>query len=237
MVQLRDDLTSTDPRLDRIPRDDARNRNYPIRALLNPEVRPRSYTWACADHLDQGQEGACVGFGFAHELIAKPRVVAGVSASYARTELYWNIQRNDAWPGGAYPGADPFYEGTSVLDGAAYMKAHGWYDEYRWALSEEDLCLAVGYHGPAVIGVNWWTGMMDTDTNGMIHKSGQIEGGHCTLVKGVSLRHGRYIIHQSWGASWGVGGDCMISREDMAALLADQGEACVPVVRMPRTSV
>lgn len=242
---LKDGTTPVDPRLGRIPKTDLRNNQHLIRTLIeqkNDGKLPtlRSYTWPCDQVLDQGQEGACVGFGFAHELIAVPRPVEGVTNQYAREELYWNIQRNDEWPGGSYPGADPQYEGTSVLDGAKWMKSDGWYDEYRWAENERDLALALGHHGPAVIGVDWYEGMFEPDEWGFLNLTGSVQGGHCILVKGVKIRgetDGYYTVHNSWGESWGVDGTARISRQNMDYLLKSNGEACVPVVRMPRTKV
>jgi C1A family cysteine protease len=35
----------------------------------------------------------------------------------------------------------------------------------------------------------------------------------------------------SWGSSWGAGGDFYIKVADLERLLKAQGEACVPVVR------
>lgn len=59
--------------------------------------------------------------------------------------------------------------------------------------------------------------------------SGQVEGGHCVLVHGYSVKSDSYRIRNSWGPGWGVGGGALISRVDMVRLLADGGEACVPV--------
>ena len=226
---LKDSSTPTDPRLGRIPRFDERSRQFSIRTLV--EDRPeRSYTWSVGATLDQGQEGACVGFGYTHELIARPRVVPDLTNDFARN-LYWDVQRIDPWPGGAYPGAEEFYEGTSVLDGARWVKSLGYYDEYRWAFGEKDLALAVGYKGPAVIGINWYEGMFSPDGSGLLHVSGNVAGGHCLLVRSISVRRGVYMLHNSWGPSWGVGGDAYVTREDMARLLHEDGDACVPVVR------
>ena len=60
--------------LDYVPRLDDRNRGHRIRAsLLDGEVlavRPRF--WVPGPVLDQGREGACVGFGCTAEALASP---------------------------------------------------------------------------------------------------------------------------------------------------------------------
>ncbi len=109
---LRDGSTVQDPRLDRLVLFDDASRNYPIRTLLTAEQyrKPRSYTWRFPTEwlLDQGREGACVSCGWGHELMSRPRVVTGINMPWCRERIYFEAQRIDPWPGGAYPGASPF---------------------------------------------------------------------------------------------------------------------------------
>ena len=59
---------------DRLVQFDERSRAFPIRALIDADAKPRSYTWQCPVWLDQGTEGACVGFGVSHEAAARPEI-------------------------------------------------------------------------------------------------------------------------------------------------------------------
>lgn len=206
---------------DRVPSIDSRNRNYPIRALLAPKPR-RSYTWSVNTWLDQGSEGACVGFAWGHELAAKPVPVP--TTNFDALAIYKRARQLDEWEG-------EDYDGTSVLGGAKAVMETKLLKEYRWAETEDDLALSVGYHGPAVIGVNWHRGMMDTDADGFIHPDNVVVGGHAICVFGYSVKLDAYKLHNSWGPGWGRNGDALLRRADMAGLLANQGEACVPVVR------
>lgn len=224
MIQLRNGATANDKRLGRIPRFDPRSRAFSVRDVITDQ-KPRSYTWRCKTHLDQGQEGSCVGHGVTHELIARPAEVLTLDHAYAR-QLYFEAQKIDEWPGGAYPGASPFYEGTSVLSGVKVAQKRGWFDSYRWAFNFDDFLLGLGYAGPAVIGINWWSGMFDPDADGFLRKTGQVEGGHCLLVKAVNVPAEYVTVHNSWGTGWGNKGDAKIEFADMRELLADQGEAC-----------
>jgi len=209
---------------DRIPQPDPQN--WPVRSLLMAldATKPRSYTWPLGVRLDQGQDGACVGFSFSHELAARPFVVPDITNASAYA-VYKGAQANDEWPGDDY-------DGSSVLGGAKYLTGAGYYAEYRWAQSVSDLALAVGHHGPAVLGINWRDGMFDPDADGTLHVQGDVVGGHAICVRGVSNSRRRFRLPNSWGESWGVDGECFVSFDDMELLLSDQGEACIPVVRL-----
>lgn len=218
-----------DPRLGRLIEFDERSRDFPIRTLLleaGEPKPPRSYTWRVGVWLDQGQEGACVGFAWAHELAARPRVV-GVDAGIARG-IYRRAQDLDSWPG-----AD--YSGTSVLAGAKATLELGHMSEYRWAFGLSDLVLALGYSGPAVLGLNWHEGQFHPELDGRIRPSGALLGGHAILAFRVETprpdRIGKIWLHNSWGPAWGAGGDCYLTFDDMGALLEAGGEACIPIGR------
>ena len=218
----------TERKFDRLVSFDSRSRSFPIRALLSTVVKPRSYTWSCRAWLDQGIEGACAGFAVTHEAAARPVVIQSVSDGLARA-IYNRAKELDPWPG-------TDYEGTSILAAIKAGKEKGWYSEYRWAFGEDDLAAAIGYKGPAVLGLNWYEGMLDTDATGFIRPTGRILGGYAVLCNGFSVSKQTYRLHNSWGRSWGIEGDAFVSRADMRRLLAEEGEACVPVVRaVPRS--
>lgn len=221
-MQLRGNHTTTDRRLDRVPEFDERSRNFPIRTLVASKS-PRSYTWGISKILDQGSEGACVGFGWTHELIAKPKPHPSLGDDYARF-IYRSAQKIDEWAG-------EDYEGTSVLAGAKVIKDLGYMPEYRWAFSMDDGLKAIGHVGPAVLGLNWYEGMFNTDEQGFLHPSGGIAGGHCVTATGVSFRHKYVTGPNSWGANWGNKGMWKLSFDDLARLLNERGDFCIPVVR------
>ena len=209
------------PVFDRLVQFDEKSRQYPIRTLV--PKKPRSYTWSCKTFLDQGSEGACVGFSWAHELAARPKAQKGITTENAQ-QIYRTARTLDEWEG-------EDYEGTSVLAGAKAVSNQGLIKEYRWAFGLDDLILAVGYAGTAVLGVNWYSGMMNVNSQGFLVVSGSQVGGHAILCHGVNVREGYFKVHNSWGQDWGVNGEAKISFADMARLLQEQGEACIPLVR------
>lgn len=221
LIKLRDGTTTTDPRLARLELFDERSRDFKA-ITLKDRTQPRSYTWRCNDHLDQGREGACVGFGITHELIARPAECGG-NVSLART-IYKEAQKIDPWPG-------ENYEGTSVLAGVKVAQSMGYFDSYYWCFGAEELAVAVSWQGPVVLGVRWFEGMHSPDKDNYIQPSGKATGGHCLLCKGYSARHEAFILHNSWGTKWGKGGDCYISFNDMERLLSQGGEAVMFVGR------
>lgn len=234
--------------LDRIPsRPHPRMASFRAERLLTPAMVPRSYSWRCDVTLDQGPDGACVGFGWAHEAAARPAVwpvsydLAMGWYAYAKDHDYW-------------PGSD--YEGTSVDGGAQAARNAGVISSWYWAETVEEILLCLGYKGPVVFGLDWWDGMFDPDADGFIWPTGSVAGGHCVLGNRVRLvwksgttaeqrRSPGWVsfldpkrtwigIHNSWGPDWGDRGDAKITLEALWTLMAGQGEACVPLARKPR---
>jgi hypothetical protein len=229
---------------DREIKFDPRSRSFPISTTFTHN-KIRSYTWKCEAWNDQGREGACVGFAWSHELTARP-VEIKTSNEVAR-QIYIEAQKLDQWAG-------EDYEGTSVIAGVKAVRAlyadkdgNPLIAEYRWAFSLEDIVRTLGFRGPIVLGMNWYSGMFNTDANGFIRKTGFLAGGHAILARGVKIvwldkkapkvwsnvdRQLSYVVlRNSWGKAWGDGGDAKISLNDLNALMREQGEACVPVVR------
>lgn len=231
MPVLRNGQKVSDRRLARIQQFDERSRQFRIVTTASSST-PRSYTWSCPTHLDQGQLGSCTGNGWTHELMAKPSSVKGLDEKFAVEKIYYEAQKIDEFPGGSYPGAVPYSEGSSVLAAAKIVHKLGYVKEYRWAFGLQDLILAVGHLGPAVLGIDWYDGMFDPDANGFIHVTGQVAGGHCLIAKGVNITGKYFLLHNSWGNAWGpLKGDAKISFDDMDKLLRSGGEACIPTVR------
>lgn len=232
---IRGGNTVFDPRLDRIYEPDDRNKDFPILAALEDEApeEPKLRLWSCCSWFDQGREGACVAFGIGHELAAVPvEVKQPLSDQWLTQEIYWEAQKIDPWEGGAYPGARPYYSGTSVLAGVKIAHSKGYFREYRWADTVEEMARGISEEGPCVIGVPWHRGMMTPDEYGFIHVDDDPMGGHCVCVRGVFPKQRVFLIRNSWNMSWGLNGECFITYEDMATLLADNGEAVFFVGRV-----
>lgn len=251
-MQLKDGSNVSDSRLDRIYQLDYRSLAYSIADKLSatPDLTshpPKSQYWVTGGPLDQGQDGACVGFSSAHDLLASPtqeKMAEGlvIDDAFAKEKIYWEAQKIDEWPGGSYPGATPVYEGTSVLAAAKVLKAAGIIDAYHWALNIQQLAMGVAYDGPCVFAYNWYNNMFHPDQQGFVYPGGGIAGGHATLVYGVQIvpiarpfgplrwdeidMYRSYLqVENSWGKNWGLGGKFRLHLRDAAMLLSQQGDA------------
>lgn len=212
-------------RLGRVPEHDIKSANFPVRELLDqlPVKTPRSYTWSCGPVLDQGNVGSCVGNAIADELAARPVIIAGVDEALALS-IYQGA-------GGVIDPEHPEHEGTSILAGMKEATARGYYDEYRWAWTLEDLVLTLGYLGPVVLGISWYQEMFDPDADGVIHIGGPVAGGHGILANGVNVKRRLVRLHNSWGPGWGENGEAFISFDDLERLIHEGGDVAVPVRR------
>lgn len=199
--------------------------------------------------IDQGSEGACVGFAATNELLSMPvrarppgyDNVRGVAKTalcngFARG-VYHDARKVDEWPGEAY-------EGTSVNAGAKVLRARGLISGWLWAdeanptadIDRALLTPAEQGGGPVPIGLMWSQNMYDTDDDGMVDIRGRIVGGHSILIVGRHPRwQGQGVCYKwlnSWGPSYGVNGVGYIRRDDLHTKLADgEGEACLYIGR------
>jgi hypothetical protein len=203
-----------------VPQFDERNRDF--RLVAPTTVRGR--TWQLRTRLDQGQDGACVGFGWSHELASQPKVYA-VTNDSARG-LYEQAKTLDD-----FPGTD--YEGTSVLAGAKACVARGAVSVYQWAFTVDEVMQAITHHGPVVLGTDWLTNMFYPDAHGLLNCAGPVAGGHCYLARGLLMRPSfasEPVLRctNSWGSGWGHFGEFFLKASDLESLLSTTGEACVP---------
>jgi hypothetical protein len=227
-IKLRNGFITKDPRLDRIPKFDQRSLSYRAAEKLPMHRDPRSFMWDCPQVLDQGGEGACVGFGWTYELIAEPYPTGELNNETAR-EIYHRARQLDDTPG-------EDYEGTAVLAGAKVVKEQGYLDEYRWATTFDEILAALSYRGPVVFGINWYESMYEPDRDGFVRIRGDVAGGHCIVGRGLSMERQAVVLRNSWGEGWGGGadldaGDAYLAFDDLRRLMGEQGEACVPLIR------
>lgn len=232
----------TTPVLDRIPFFDPRSKEYSIRSLFaaaNTSGGPR--LWTPGPTIDQGSEGACVGFGWSQELASSPMRVQGIDDAFA-LEMYRRAQAKDRAEGRFYS------SGATVLAGAKAVQELGYQTGYRWAFTIQDLIQGVLQEGPCVTGVDWLDGMYDTRPSGMVDVSGTVVGGHCITIigyhpgmrikgEGWMKRHEVFIWKNSWGPSYGKNGIGYLKVEDVANRLFANGEFCFPIHRKKKASV
>lgn len=213
--------------LDRIPFFDDRSRNFSVKSLFsNQEVntRKRRIWTTIKTPLDQGREGACVGFGWAHELGATPKPY---QVDNARALDFYNLSRIEDRTMG-----NNWSEGASVLAGAKAISKLNLITRYHWAFGVRDVLQTLIRKGPVIIGVNWYESMYSTSSAGLVHIGGDLVGGHCLMVSGWWPDHPMFgdcfVWQNSWGFDYGVNGVGFIRFGDLDRLLRENGEACIP---------
>lgn len=254
-ISLKGGHTTTDPRLDRVPFQDPQSRNYTVREYLNEHPRTvaqRRRSITLGNTLDQGQDGACTGFSISHAAASSPFSRRGITNETAR-EWYFDNQRNDSFPGGEYPDANPSGEqGSTVLASMKTLQQLGVIAQYRWIGAGSsslmaDLEATLKYLGPVNFGTTWYNSMFNPTPSGLLEVdlSSGVAGGHAYCVHnwvhkkltGTDKGADYLIIQNSWGTGWGVpyknpanGGFAYMLVEDAEALLTqDGGEGAVAI--------
>ena len=187
-----------DKGLGRFPFLDVRNGMHLMRHVMRaeaPKVVPTSKVWKHGDILDQGREGACVGFSWTAWENCAPvgrKFQQGYDFAYA---WYKDAQAVDPWPGDDY-------EGTSVQAGADVAKYFGTIDRYLWAGSKEEIDTWLLTRGPIVVGSDWFVSMDDVGPKGWIRvePASGARGGHAYLL--IGKQDGTYVFQNSWGTEY-----------------------------------
>lgn len=242
-TQMRDGSTADDPRLGRLPSFDERSRKFGVQERLETagdKIATRS--WSSPFVLDQGQTSACTGFSRTYDLAGSPKSVKYGDGSLIGEEfaqkIYAEAKRQDEWPG-------EDYEGSSVLGALKAAATFGLIGEYRWAFNMDDMLAALSTLGPVVVGTTWYNSMFEPRPSGLLEvdaKSGDA-GGHAYYFRRIltseqSKRQflGRtetlrseplLVVRNSWGTSWGRGGEAGMWADDYEDSLFKGGEQSV----------
>lgn len=152
---------------------------------------------------NQGQTPRCVDFGMCTAAGADELANEGQRVEFRPGYLYRWAERHDGLPDEG---------GTTVRAGMDYRRRLGMVPvtrgagrrkitENRW-LTNMDQVLGVLARQVVPIGVAWLGGMMEPDTAGRIHLTGQEVGGHFTTLFGLNMPEHYAEIAQTWGAGW-----------------------------------
>jgi hypothetical protein len=168
------------------------------------EARTSWFWYLAKTRLDQGREGACVGFSCTNLLNTAP-VMSELSNDYALA-LYRRAQQIDEWPGTAYTG-------TSVTAGMKVLRELGLIQSFAFATDEETARRWILYEGPLVWSMDWFEGMYRPNAQGFIRPTGRKVGRHAIEERGRSVWNSTRFLN-SWGADWGYRGLAWLSEAD-----------------------
>lgn len=228
----------TDRVFDRHPSPPSKSRLYSVRQAGVPRTTDVAELvethWGITPDfpLDQGSEGACVGFGISAELSADP-VMLPTGAPFAQ-RLYELAREQDRQMGLVIA------SGATVLGGLRAATALGQIQGFAWAQSSQQLLDAVLHHGSVVVGTDWVSGMDRLTRENVARVTGNIRGGHCWTITGYIPRFamrdwaGRTRYYQayeainSWGPDYGRNGRFYVLRQEVDRLVfARGGEAAI----------
>jgi hypothetical protein len=221
-------------------RHDPASRAFAVVDRLAGRATLRDVRLPATPVLNQGKEGACVGFGVA-DAVNVLRILAGAAGvnrqlldDAGALDLYHQAQRVDDVPG-------ENYTGTSVLAGMKAGQADGYFGGYLWDFGTSAIAQTLlQLHTPVVIGVPWYDAMYDTGPGGLVRVGGKLVGGHCLCIVGLLMKGPQgqagpfFVWRNSWGEDYGDHGDGYVHHRDLTALLARQGEAAVPTMKAQR---
>jgi hypothetical protein len=196
-----------------------------LRYLVAETSTPASASWdSRIPILDQGNLGSCTGNATVGELGTEPffdTVPKGVKLDEAfAVKIYSLATQLDDYPG-QYPPND---DGSDGLSAAKAAQQDGLASGYVHAISLAGLHAMI-QSGPFAVGVSWYSDMDNPSSQGVVKVGGQVRGGHELCVVGYDSSSNLWKVRNSWGPSWAKGGYCFWSDDDMARLLADQGDA------------
>jgi hypothetical protein len=198
---------------------DPRDRNHLMISHLERDLVgmavPEEKVWQIGPILDQGEEGACVGYAWRAWMNARPIANRPERHIQAR-DIYHQAQLIDE-----FPGQEPTLSGTTVRAAAKIMVRDGHLAEYMWSGSADEILTWVRTKGPLVFSTYWFDSMTEPDENGYIEPAGRIVGGHAMCMYGVGANDDA-LIQQSWGEDHGLEG-CIKMRREALSYLVSQG--------------
>lgn len=194
-----------------------------------PEKAELAYTsgkrhWSNTMRLDQGSEGACVGFSWSQAYNSQPKMhYINNDTAY---DIYCEATYHDDWPESNCKNSS----GTSVRAGAEELLKRQMIKEYAFVYDLEQMAMWILNFGPVVIGCNWYTGMdQPSYENGYeLKPSGSLRGGHAIEVDGCWWKVSGWAdnwfrVLNSWGSRWGDNGRAWISQKNLQTLFNQRG--------------
>jgi hypothetical protein len=187
---------------------------------------PEEKLWRIGPILDQGEEGACVGFAWRAWMNARP-VASDPDEHLQARDIYLRAQLVDE-----FEGAEPAMSGTSVRAGAKVMVRERHLGEYVWSGSADEILAWVRAKGPLVFSTRWFGSMYEPDRNGYVYARGRNAGGHALCAFGVAANDDLHV-QQSWGEDHGLDGCIKVGRKTLSYLISQGYVSACAAAQVP----
>lgn len=238
----------------REPTDRVHIEKYPYSAVapqvvkaVNKTLRLPRWHW----EWDQGQEGACVGYGVSmmmsilNEAQARAAKLTPSSRRYDPRWLWNEAKKIDEFQD-TNPGDD---NGTTVRAGCDVLRTEGHVrviknvdqavnltegiKTNRWATTVDEIRTSIASGIPVAIGISWYTEFDKPILKGdrwFIGEGnlGTVRGGHCVCLYGASDTYQAFHVKNSWGKDYPL---VYLPYATMERLLGESGEAVLVVDR------
>jgi hypothetical protein len=223
-----------DPRLGRQVVHDPRSRSFPMRAADTSTWRSKTIRLYDPTPNPNQDVGCCTGCDKAMNGNAGGNRVAGRVLKYADAlHIYSLATRLDPWEGDFNISTGVVDTGSSGLAASKAAQHLGLGGEYQWALKGgADAVVQQIMDGQTVgVGTYWYEGGFNPKprlAGGVqIEMTGARVGGHQWRIRGYD-EPTDMLLGRCW---WGRFRDFWISREHLAELLADDGDAHTQIMR------
>jgi len=178
--------------------------------------------------LDQFYTSACTGFAMANCLNTTYFAASRPQRRYLNhsnaLDLYRGATRLDEFPGQWEPD-DTGSSGVGVCKAGVQLR---YLNSYRHAFGFDHFAAALQL-SPLIVGTSWYETMFYPDADGFIKPLGDIVGGHEYMALGINHRDKVLTFVNSWGPGWGARGRFHMTFDNFTRLLADDGDATVPI--------
>jgi hypothetical protein len=169
--------------------------------------------------LDQGQTPHCVGFSGAQWGNTLP--INDKFDNEDGHKFYYTCKTYDGQPNQE--------NGSSLRSLAKTLKAASRLTTYAFAATVDETLQWILTKGPVVFGTDWYTGMFNPDSKGIVRPTGFVEGGHAYLAIGYDPTTSMIEFLNSWSAQWGINGRFYMHKNDAVMIFSNRGEGLVAV--------
>ena len=222
------------------PRDFPIQQLYSARRIEKPLGFAADFTVAQVPPvLNQGSTPQCVAYSTSELKAQQDRIDQGQFYDFDEPRFFGQI-------GGTAAGAvvrvafdQMLHLGYPVVGSVDGAKDHKIAAYYAVPVSASEFQAALQSFGPIVIGMSWDTAFDSVPSSGILPKpKGVSRGGHAVLIIGWKTISGvlYFLIQNSWGTSWGLGGRCYLAASYLGAIVGEAWKA-VDVIETPPVPV